>query len=687
MTERRAGRPRAASEDLSATLSGEGASTPPPGAASTGGAEEAPPAAPAARAPVGAAGARRLSVLVELRVPRADLGASAVSMAAGLPGTFDVDPAYPPVEIRSRGPAMGPVPPDEGIVTIRGRVTEDEMAALRAHPRVRDAWLDVTLAHFRAEPDDAWRRFVRPGPVGAFGPCPIGQCDCQPTQAGGDMEDVRRKLGVEQIWSAGYRGSGIVIGIVDGGITARGRSDAPRLIDRVRDGWPAADWGTRADWGGHGNMTATDALGMAPEAEVYDLRIASSSIAGVISDALAAFEWAIAHHRRDGTPHILSNSWGIFQQNWDPRYAQDPDHPFTRKVVDALDEGILVLFAAGNCGGTCPDQRCGADNGPGRSIWGANGHPRVITVGAVNLTDQLVGYSSEGPAKLENPAAPEKPDFCSITHFAGFFPSDSGTSAATPVAAGVVALLKQAKPGATQDELRATLRATTRDIGPAGWDPHSGAGILQAKAAFDRIAPTGPGPGPADPWERLERLLQDAIVLLRTQAVAGQSTEAARFDAVLTRAAVDRAYRERLQTAPRVALTEAGIALRPGERVSVLEYNEGERFLFLPPLAAEPWAGSGDVRFGVNWAGVVCTLSHHAVGVLVSAQDIASSLLQLVGRVVPPPYSLAVRVIALYISAHRQLVQAVDRGRGVYLTLPWPAIWFGQFWLVVPTSR
>ena len=146
---------------------------------------------------------------------------------------------------------------------------------------------------------------------------------------------------------------------------------------------------------------------MAPNAQIYDIRIAAPDIGATISNAIAGFQWAIDRHKANGTPQILTNSWGIFQDNWDPAYATDPNHPFTRKVVDALNEGIIILFAAGNCGGTCPDGRCGTDNGPGKSIWGANGHPRVMTVGAVNKNEQFVGYSSQGPAALD----PQKPDF------------------------------------------------------------------------------------------------------------------------------------------------------------------------------------------------------------------------------------------------------------------------------------
>jgi len=247
-------------------------------------------------------------------------------------------------------------------------------------------------------------------------------------------------------------------------------------------------------------MCSTDVLGMAPDAQLYDLRVAGDGGSpGTISRALQAFNWAISQHRLDGTPHVLTNSWGIFQESWDETYARDPNHPFTRKVVEAIGEGILVLFAAGNCGDTCPDGRCGGDVGNGRSIWGANGHPLVMTVGAVNRLEQFIGYSSRGPAALD----PNKPDFCSISHFTGYFDSDSGTSAATPILAGIVALLKHAKPAATQDDVKKALRATAKDIGAAGFDVHSGAGIVQGFAAFQSLtaAATEPGtpPGRARP--------------------------------------------------------------------------------------------------------------------------------------------------------------------------------------------
>jgi serine protease AprX len=448
------------------------------------------------------------SVLVELRIDATKPASHALQVGANVPvSSFQLDTSYEPVPISPHSDeAASLAASNERAVIVRGTIEASKIPELEAQPNVVKVWKDTRIAPFEemlAQEDQS----ALVMPMEGFAACPIGTCDCSPGVAKGTIADVASYLGVDQIWAAGQRGEGIVVGVVDGGNTAQGRSinsqdtSNPswpgKLIPRVIGGWPTADWGTTGvGWGWHGNMTATDVLGMAPNAQIYDIRIAVGGIAATISAAIAGFQWAIDQHRSNGTPQILTNSWGIFQQSWDPAYATDPNHPFTRKVVEALDEGILVLFAAGNCGATCPDGRCGADAGPGKSIWGANSHPRVMTVGAVNKNEEFVGYSSQGPGALD----PHKPDFCSVTHFQGFFASDSGTSAATPIAAGVVALLKQANPSLTQDQAKDALSNTANDIGPAGWDQHSGAGIIRAKAAYDQAARPASASGPAVAW-------------------------------------------------------------------------------------------------------------------------------------------------------------------------------------------
>jgi hypothetical protein len=75
------------------------------------------------------------------------------------------------------------------------------------------------------------------------------------------------------------------------------------------------------------------------------------------------------------------------------------------------------------------------------------------------------------------------------------FPSFFGTSAAAPHAGAVAALLLQARPGATPDQIYTAMRSTTLDMRSAGFDFDSGYGFVQADAALTQLAAAVPGPG------------------------------------------------------------------------------------------------------------------------------------------------------------------------------------------------
>lgn len=337
-------------------------------------------------------------------------------------------------------------------------IDETQQAEIRSNPQVVGLWDDPQIAPF-----------------------PI---DCEPNAPKGSALDVAQYLGANVIWATGCRAAGVKIGIVDTGVDG---SDA--RLRYAQDGWtpPGQPGPGTSGPGGHGSMTAFDAISMAPDAEIYDIRAltAPGGVPALLSAALAGFQWAINRHRLDGTPQVLSNSWGIFQESWGPSYARDPAHPFTRKVLEAIREGILVCFAAGNCGSFCPSSRCGLDVGPGASIWGANSHPEVITFGVVNLHEEWIGYSSQGPGAI----GALKPDLCALSHFQGYTPSDSGTSAACPVGAGILALMACKTGGAPlrQGRAQAILQLTAKDILSPGWDACSGYGILQGLAAWQQV--------------------------------------------------------------------------------------------------------------------------------------------------------------------------------------------------------
>ena len=365
---------------------------------------------------------------------------------------LEIDFDYKPVPIKRRKRKLEMA--DDTFV-IRGKALEDDIKKLATLPFIVKIWNDTEIDHFL--------------------------CKCNSSKKG-TLDDVAECIGAKQLWEKGYKGEGIIIGIVDGGVDKN-------LISNVIGGCNT-DWGTNIQWGGHGNMTSTDALGIAPNAKIYDLRIAPGTTQANISNAIAAYNWALQLNANE-RPHILSNSWGIYQEAWDTDYATSPNHPFTLKVEEAIDAGIKVLFAAGNCGETCPDTRCKNDTGGGRDIWGANGHEEVITVAAVKLNNNRLKYSSQGPAALSD----RKPDFCGYSSFKGYYwdingNPDSGTSAACPVLAGAVALLLNYNSNLTQLQIKDLLQNTAKDIEDYGFDYNTGYGVVRLDNAYYELEPS-----------------------------------------------------------------------------------------------------------------------------------------------------------------------------------------------------
>jgi subtilisin family serine protease len=189
---------------------------------------------------------------------------------------------------------------------------------------------------------------------------------------------------------------------------------------------------------------------------------------------------------------VIVNAWATFDLRSDHdflplRYRDNPAHPFHGAVAGLVNDHCDVIFAAGNCGQFCPDDRCGpGDIGHGNSISGANGYKEVLSVGAVRADGLALGYSSQGLGRIAWPGADsaEKPDISTPSQYC--LETDpgrisSGTSAACGIAAGVVAALrtKNIGTGASPANLIAALRSSAGGT----YDPQYGCGLLDAGAA------------------------------------------------------------------------------------------------------------------------------------------------------------------------------------------------------------
>lgn len=316
-----------------------------------------------------------------------------------------------------------------------------------------------------------------------------GGVDCRPFRPAVEMDVLRKLLGVEHLWSRGFTGQNIVVGIADEGVDG---SVYPVIGGFARLG-SARRPGT-APISSHGSMCAADVLLAAPRARLYDYPFLGVPRSG---GALTMFQAALEERRRIGVPHVLSNSYGFVgvpsQQAWPKHEIWDINHPLHRKVREVVASGAPCFFSAGNCGANCPSGNCHTSGiGPGQSIHASNSLEDVITVAAVNSQHERIGYSSQGPGMF----AREKPDLAAYSHFFGNFgpgrPAggghesfDSGTSAATPVAAGVGALLASAVPGLSPAQMKQALMDSAIQVGAAlSWDPDYGAGVINAAGAY-----------------------------------------------------------------------------------------------------------------------------------------------------------------------------------------------------------
>lgn len=312
--------------------------------------------------------------------------------------------------------------------------------------------------------------------------------DCRPFRAGVSVDVIRALLGVDRVWSDGFRGQNIVVGILDEGVNG----DFYPVIGGITQ--PGAPRPGSASITSHGSMCAADILVAAPLAKILDYPFLGVPTSG---GAIAMFQAVLEQRGIDGTPHLTNNSYGFGGIPSDPAHeVNNRNHPVHRKVREVIQSGCPCFFSAGNCGQDCPSGTCHSSGiGPGNSILASNSLEEVITVAAVNSRHERIGYSAQGPGRFE----PAKPDIAAYSHFFGNFgpgrpgglsqPFDNGTSASCPVAAGVGALLLSAFQGrgVTPEQLKAVLQTTATEVGPAGFDRDFGHGVINAAAAYMKM--------------------------------------------------------------------------------------------------------------------------------------------------------------------------------------------------------
>ncbi|MFO1024946.1 MAG: S8 family serine peptidase [Acetobacteraceae bacterium] len=340
----------------------------------------------------------------------------------------------------------------------------------------------------------------------------------------GTTDDARRLLRAmppvfpEKLNGKSVNGTSVNVVIVDAGLDKTmfgpgrpGHYAGGWKLDPLGPGLPDPPYPgmARGNASLHAMMMAECVLAIAPEVRIFDFPMIPPpkiyDILSFVSAADRAYEnllqdiaWFRGNNWFPG-PWILVNAWAVYDRrsegsqlgDYTQNLAFGGKHWFIRQVEAAAAAGIDIVFCSGNCGQVCPDGRCGPDDyGPNRSIWGANAHRDVLTVGAVRVDGLWAGYSSEGEGAAGPNLNPQKPDLCAPAQFigtSGLYPTNTGTSAASGIAAGVVAALRTRWPdqvAVTPAALRDKLTAAANQTAGAGWNRYLGHGILDAAKAY-----------------------------------------------------------------------------------------------------------------------------------------------------------------------------------------------------------
>lgn len=297
-----------------------------------------------------------------------------------------------------------------------------------------------------------------------------------PTAGANDLVGLRETtevsyslIGVQDAHNLGFKGKDQVIVFIDDGVDA----SHPYLKEAVIDGFCSSRAACGEDFlksgvlqGGlkpptnpsvHGMMVAGIIAGransnapggVAPEAKVISITNTNGNNEGLF----AAFDWILEAKKRYNIV-AMSGSFGIqnFSDRSDLNGCLGPSSELDTRIKALADAGIIPVFAAGN------------DSNPFKTNY-PSCLPSVVSVGATTAAGKLQGYSNvSGKMTVLAPS-----DVMSASQTGNYFLS-GGTSAAAPVVAGAVALLKEAKPSATVDEIKRALQSTNRYLSDIYW--------------------------------------------------------------------------------------------------------------------------------------------------------------------------------------------------------------------------
>ena len=284
----------------------------------------------------------------------------------------------------------------------------------------------------------------------------------------------------DTVWDLGYTGEGISIAIIDTGIDPlhvglNDFDDDPTTNDpKVVAFYDALD-GSGDDGSGetepyddqgHGSHCAgisagtgaveegplsdgaTPYRGIAPDAWLVGVKVLDSGGSGSFAEVMKGMEWTIDNKIKYNIRAASMSLGGV----WLIELTQEQEERITHLANEMVAAGISLMIAAGNSAGY------GTIGTPGAA-------KDVITVGSTEDSKDLAVYSSKGPTHegqiKPNVAAIGSAVMSVEANSGNGYASYSGTSMATPMVAGMAALLLQANPDLQPLMIRTILESTS----------------------------------------------------------------------------------------------------------------------------------------------------------------------------------------------------------------------------------
>jgi len=287
------------------------------------------------------------------------------------------------------------------------------------------------------------------------------------------MNDVNDVHGIPMIWEeTGYTGEGSVVSIIDTGIDSEhvglddldddNSSNDSKVIafyDAVNN--PDKTNGTEVkayDDQGHGTHCAGitagtgaptyEYVGVAPKAQLVGVKVLDEGGSGSFATVMAGMQWTV-DKRHDFNIRAASMSLGGFGLI---EWTSSEEESVNRMANEMVRSGVALFIAAGNAAVSA-------------QIGTPGSAEDVITVGALDKDTSIAVYSSQGPTE-EGRVKPNiafvgssvmAPEANSGDGYVGY----SGTSMATPGAAGLAALMYQANPDLSPFDIRNIMQETS----------------------------------------------------------------------------------------------------------------------------------------------------------------------------------------------------------------------------------